>query len=201
MSIVLLGSTSGSCTLQEQAVAGTSVLTLPVGTGTVVANNVNSAIVSGTSVTAATGSPTSIDFTSIPSWVKRITVMFSGVSTNGTANIQIQLGDAGGIEATGYLTASSRFQDAAAVVTTNPTTGFGIITIASGALVNGLINISLLNSSTNLWSASGTFGRSDTAQSLIVSGSKSLSDVLTQVRITANGTDTFDAGTINILYE
>jgi hypothetical protein len=81
MSIVLLGSTSGSCTLQEQAVAGTSVLTLPVGTGTVVANNVNSAIVSGTSVASTSG--TSIDFTSIPSWVKRITVMFDA----GTINI------------------------------------------------------------------------------------------------------------------
>lgn len=35
MSIVLLGSTSGSCTLQEQAVAGTTVLTLPTTSGTV----------------------------------------------------------------------------------------------------------------------------------------------------------------------
>ena len=35
MSIVLVGSTSGSCTLQEQAVAGTTVLTLPTTSGTV----------------------------------------------------------------------------------------------------------------------------------------------------------------------
>lgn len=35
MSIVLVGSTSGSCTLQEQAVAGNTVLTLPTTSGTV----------------------------------------------------------------------------------------------------------------------------------------------------------------------
>jgi len=35
MSIVLVGSTSGSCTLQEQAVAGTTTLTLPTTSGTV----------------------------------------------------------------------------------------------------------------------------------------------------------------------
>ena len=35
MSIVLVGSTSGSCTLQEQAVAGTTVLTLPTTSGTI----------------------------------------------------------------------------------------------------------------------------------------------------------------------
>ncbi len=35
MSIVLQGSTSGSCTLQEQAIAGTTVLTLPTTSGTI----------------------------------------------------------------------------------------------------------------------------------------------------------------------
>jgi hypothetical protein len=39
MSIVLLGSTSGSCTLQEQAVAGTTVLTLPTTSGTILTNS------------------------------------------------------------------------------------------------------------------------------------------------------------------
>lgn len=39
MSIVLLGSTSGSCTLQEQAVAGTTTLTLPTTSGTILTNS------------------------------------------------------------------------------------------------------------------------------------------------------------------
>jgi hypothetical protein len=192
MSIVLLGSTSGSCTLQEQAVAGTSVLTLPVGTGTVVANNVNSAIVSGTAVASTSG--TSIDFTGIPSWVKRVTVMFQGVSTNGTSNLQIQLGDAGGIEATSYVAASQSLSAA-----TSSTTGF-IFTQNSTAsdLWHGQMIISLIGS--NAWAYTSVANNPTSIRSS--AGTKTLSDVLDRVRLTTvNGTDTFDAGTINILYE
>jgi hypothetical protein len=197
MSIVLVGSTSGSCTLQEQAVAGSSVLTLPVGTGTVVANNVNSAIVSGTAVASTSG--TSIDFTGIPSWVRRITVNFNGVSTNGSSNLQIQLGDSGGIENTGY-TAGSAFIGTSSAAGTTHTTGFGISGgLASNAL-SGSVIINSMNS--NLWSCQGVLAFVNTNGTIMLSGSKTLSDVLTQVRITTtNGTDTFDAGSLNILYE
>jgi hypothetical protein len=199
MSIVLMGSTSGSCTLQEQAVAGTSVLTLPVGSGTVVANNVNSAIVSGTAVASTSG--TSINFTGIPSWVKRITVMFTGVSTNGTSVVQIQLGDAGGIETTGYLGSSSGI--GSGVGTTAYTSGFALNFGGNNlatAVRNGSVVISNLNS--NTWATNGVISLSDAPVSSLTSGSKALSDTLTQVRITTvNGTDTFDAGSINILYE
>jgi len=81
-------------------------------------------LVSGTSQASTSG--TSIDFTGIPSWVKRITVMFNGVSTNGTSNKQIQLGDSGGFETTGYLGASVQLTDAASVNAATITTGFGI---------------------------------------------------------------------------
>jgi hypothetical protein len=194
MSIVLIGSTSGSCTLQEQAIAGTSVLTLPVGTGTVVANNVNSAIVSGTAVTA---SGTSVDFTGIPSWVRRITVNFSGVSTNGTSNYLIQLGDSGGIETAGYLGASN---DPAGATYQNYTNGIGVISVLAANVWHGSIVISLIGS--NNWAASYVLCKSNNFGGAYGGFSKTLSDVLTQVRITTvNGTDAFDAGTINILYE
>jgi hypothetical protein len=202
MSIVLLGLTSGSCTLQEQAVAGTSVLTLPVGTGTVVANNVNSAIVSGTAVASTSG--TSIDFTGIPSWVKRVTVMLNGVSTNGASVIQVQLGDSGGVETTGY-------NSTAGIVTGAYVGAAGGITATSGFimeysqqsasfLVSG--HLVVTNISGNIWVASGVIGNSAAGTIFLFSGNKTLSDVLTQVRITTvNGTDTFDAGSINIFYE
>lgn len=196
MSIVLVGSTSGSCTLQEQAVAGTSVLTLPVGTGTVVANNVNSAIVSGTAVASTSG--TSIDFTSIPSWVKRITVMFNGVSTNGTSNFLIQLGDAGGIETTGYVSTGSFAGPTNAAGGSSATSGFVTATVAAANSHSGHFVITLLGS--NLWVCSHIIGVSTFMY--CGGGNKTLSDTLTQIRITtAGGTDTFDAGSINILYE
>jgi hypothetical protein len=195
MSIVLLGSTSGSCTLQEQAIAGASVLTLPVGTGTVVANNVNSAIVSGTAVASTSG--TSIDFTSIPSWVKRITVMFSEVSTNSSSPWLVQIGDSGGIETTDY--ASGGNYTSTGIVFTGSTAGFVAYSNSGASAYSGTMTIS--NFTSNTWVSNHTLSWSGGA-SIYGGGNKTLSATLDRVRITTvNGTDTFDAGSINILYE
>jgi hypothetical protein len=157
------------------------------------------AFVAGTAVASTSG--TSIDFTSIPSWVKRITVMFAGVSTNGTSSIQIQLGDSGGIETSGYLGALLRTGTSTLSTVQYPTTGFLIANdVGAADDHSGIAVISLLGS--NNWCNASQV--SETASTVFFSGSgnKALSDVIDRVRITTvNGTDTFDAGTINILYE
>jgi len=198
MSIVLLGSTSGSCTLQEQAVAGTSVLTLPVGTGTVVANNVNSAIVSGTAKNSTSG--TAIDFTGIPSWAKRITILFNGVSLSGTDDLLIQIGDSGGIETTGYSSQGGASGGSTQFVAsgTATTTGFVVVN-QTGSGANFNFPYVLTNFSGNVWV--GSYSGNEGTRVIAGGGIKTLSDVLTQVRITRTGTNTFDAGSINILYE
>ena len=144
---------------------------------------------------------TFIDFTGIPSWVKRITVMFQGVSANGTSVIQIQIGDSGGVETTGYLGAAGYIQNASSTGCASFTSGFAITSaINATSVYHGSMIITLLGS--NAWVANGAFARSDVAVQNFGQGSKALSDTLTQVRITTvNGTDTFDAGTINIMYE
>jgi hypothetical protein len=149
---------------------------------------------------AVTASGTSIDFTSIPSWVKRITVMFSGVSTSGTSNLQIQLGDSGGFETTGYGSSMTYIVNATAA-TTNVSTGLLVGTYGSaGAGYNGITTICTLGS--NVWVSATNLNDSGSTRTFLGSGGKTLSDTLTQVRITTvNGTDTFDAGTINIIYE
>jgi hypothetical protein len=191
-SVVLSGDTSGSITLAAPAVAGSTTQTLVNVTGTL------APIVSGTAVASTSG--TSIDFTSIPSWVKRITVMFSGVSTSGTSNILMQIGDSGGIENTGYVSQANSFN-------TSPngsvsTAGYLLtnVTGAAGAL-NGLIPLCKIDG--NNWACSGSIAAAAAAQGVsLFGGQKTLSDTLDRVRITTvNGTDTFDAGTINILYE
>jgi len=146
-------------------------------------------------------SGTSIDFTSIPSWVKKITVMFQAVSSNGTSVIVIQLGDSGGVENTGYVAHSGVIQNSFAG-SSDYTTGFGIgDTNAAATSHSGSIVFSLLESSTNSWVVNGSV-RQASNRIAIVAGSKSLSGVLDRVRITTvNGTDTFDAGKINIIYE
>ena len=151
---------------------------------------------SGTAVASTSG--TSIDFTSIPSWVKRITVMFRGVSTSGTSAILVRLGTSSGIVSTGY--ASNAFTSGAGTKTTS-TTGFIIDGSGSGAYVrNGLLTIVYLNSF--VWASSGTWGDASDNNTSYFGGGATLADVVTQLRITTvNGTDTFDAGSINILFE
>jgi hypothetical protein len=198
MSIVLQSSGGGQITVQEPATASNFTQSLPAGTGTVVVAGANSAIVHGTAVASTSG--TSIDFTSIPSWVKRITVMFNGVSTSGTSIKQIQLGDAGGIETTGYLGTSLVLADGSSVNAALITTGYGIRSGLAADVLNGSVIIS--NVTGNVWAAQGSITDSSRAAGYLVAGAKTLSDVLDRVRITTvNGTDTFDAGSINILYE
>ena len=155
-----------------------------------------SRIVRSTAVASTSG--TSIDFTGIPSWVKRITVMFSGVSTNGTSSYLVRLGDSGGIETTGYVSTGTGFTGAAGG-TVSSTAGYIIRSLSASAITSGQMVITLLGS--NQWCSSHvlTF---DSSAMQAGAGSKTLSDTLDRVRITTvNGTDTFDAGTINIMYE
>ena len=147
----------------------------------------------------ATTSGTSIDFTGIPSWVKRITVMLNAVSTNGTSAVQIQLGDSSGVETSGY------FGGLATITGTNTSafaaisTGFAPLGGTTGATRAGILSI--VNIGGNTWVASGTFDESATTAGL-TQGAKTLSATLDRVRLTTvNGTNTFDGGSVNILYE
>ena len=159
------------------------------GTGTVGVPN------SGTAVNA-TG--TAIDFTGIPAGTKRITVMFNGVSTNGTSPILFQLG-AGSIVSSGYMCGSSRL-GSASMNSTTYSTGFGLFLGAATDTYGGQIVFTTLGS--NIWAASGSFGSNGGTQMFVCGGNLTLAGTLDRVRITTvNGTDTFDAGSINILYE
>jgi hypothetical protein len=149
----------------------------------------------------ATTSGTSIDFTGIPSWVKRITVMFSGLSTNGTSVPLIQIGDSGGIETSGYAGSAGFVRDTNSANTAGFTDGFRFnYSHAAASVYHG--HALITNVSSNLWVASVIGGDSDSSRQLFAGGSKTLSATLDRVRLTTvNSTDTFDAGSINIIYE
>lgn len=152
-------------------------------------------ITSGTAVASTSG--TSIDYTSIPSWVKRITVIFNGVSLSGTADLMIRIGPSGGVETSGY----------AGTVLGNGTqtqwvSGGYQVTRTGTASSTWSGSLVLFNISGNIWIASATIADGTNAYAGLAAGLKTLAGLLTQVRITStNGTDTFDAGSINILYE
>jgi hypothetical protein len=149
--------------------------------------------------TAKSATSTSVDFTGIPSWVKRITVMFQGVSTNGTSNWLFQLGS-GSATTSGYLGTGYRAANGGTWVNIAFTTGFGVPFDTASAVAHG--SIVFANITGNSWVANGFLSRTDTTVTGGTGGSISLAGVLDRVRITTvNGTDTFDAGTINIMYE
>ena len=186
---------TGTLTVAAPSTNTNRTLTLPDGTGTFSVAGVNSNIVAGTSVASTSG--TSIDFTSIPTWVKRITVMFNGVSTSGTSNILLQLGTSSGVETTSYVSGNA---NVSTTVTNNTSTqGHLVDSSVAGTNVDyGHAIITLISG--NTWVGSSQVNNAGVSK--IGNSSKALAGTLDRVRITTvNGTDTFDAGTINILYE
>ena len=156
-------------------------------------------IVQGTAVASTSG--TSIDFTGIPSWVKRVTVMFNGVSTSGTSPKLIQLGS-GSVTSTGYISAGGIISGSTGFNVASSTAGFIINSIEGADNIYGSAILNLVTG--NTWGACGTLGdvTGTYVNAYTVSGGVTLSGALDRVRITTvNGTDTFDAGTINIMYE
>jgi len=186
-SVILTGDTSGTLTVSAPLVAGSNTVTLPAATGTI------SLLAQATAVASTSG--TSIDFTGIPSWAKRITVMFQGVSTNGSSQIQVQIGS-GSVTTTGYL-------GAAFVTTNNANNSSGFLIGGTGSATDvrhGIATITLLGSNAYVFSFVG--GYSNGAYTAYAGGSLGLSGALDRVRITTvNGTDTFDAGSINVMWE
>jgi hypothetical protein len=153
-------------------------------------------LVSGTAVASTSG--TSIDFTGIPSWAERITVMFSGVSTNGSSHLLVQIG-AGSVTTSGYTASTGvAINSGAAGFYASSTAGFLIYNGNAANIYNGTSTI--FNVSSNAWVNMHVIGGTDASRH--GGGSIGLGGTLDRVRITTvNGTDTFDLGTINILYE
>jgi hypothetical protein len=219
MTLRLNGSTSGYTEIDAPAVAGSNTLVLPTGNGSsgqflqtngsgtlsfasAVVNGSSSAIVSGTAQASTSG--TAIDFTGIPSWAKRVTVMFAGVSTNGSSAFQVQLGTSSGIETTGYNAVAGVVTGAyvGAAGAAAATTGFVLEYNSQGAafLMSGHLLLTTISS--NTWVGSGIIGNSSGGHVFLFSGNKATAGTLDRVRITTvTGTNTFDAGSINILYE
>jgi hypothetical protein len=181
-------------TVNTATLASNSVTTVDIVPASVIPSKLSQPL---TAMTSQTASSTAVDFTSIPSWVKRITIMFNGVSTSGTNSIQVQLGTSAGFDtASGYVSSanSTAFSSTGllatnAAVAANNYSGVMILTYLGG----------------NIWVSSCITTRND-AFTFSCAGAKTLSGVLDRIRFTTyaaggTGTDTFDAGSINVMYE
>ena len=186
--------THPSATSNNIVLASDGSATIP----TLTTTTIQGTIKSGTAQNSTSG--TSIDFTGIPSWVKRITVMFSDVSTTGTSHFLVRIGS-GSFATTGYNSVGAGCINAASPLVASSTAGFLIVNDTAADQKSGAIIISLISTNNYIsqHSMGGTGGRSVAWWG---GGNVSLSGTLDRVRITTvNGTDTFDAGSINILYE
>jgi hypothetical protein len=159
---------------------------------------------SGSCITLATAQTvpiggTTVDFTGIPSWAKRITVMMRGISINANGNISLRLGTSSGLVTTGYTGMSTRLAEAGTSLDQS-TTGLKIYT-SDASIYNICMNIQTMGN--NIW-ISDYLGSGQTQPFVLTgSGSVSLSGTLDrlQIFVTDNALATFDAGTINISYE
>lgn len=175
---------------------GTSGITLP-------GANTSAQLGSLTARTAQTASGTSVSFTEIPSWVKRITVMLDGVSTNGTSDLVVQLATSSGFITTGYVGSAITVVSSASPGAGAYSTGFLIrmgAAAAATAVRHGVVKLELINA--NKWIGEVNVSLSNTVYWAGGAGSLNAVNTVTGLQITTvNGTDTFDAGTVNIMYE
>ena len=144
----------------------------------------------------ATTSGTEFDFDKLFSTITGAVVTFSGISLSITDEIMVQLGTSNGIGNSNYLGA---VEDTSAAVNLTSSFLMNRTGVAAG-LYNGMLHLELHDADDNVWAALGGLGRSDstTTANSTVRGTKGLDGPLTTIRVTRNGTDTFDAGAINV---
>ena len=182
-----LSTLAGSETLTNKTLTSPVIAGTPTGVGVL------------TSGTAVTASGTAVLFSSIPSWVKRITIMFNGLSSNGSLVWLVQVGS-GSVTTSGYLGCAQQLNPAPAIGAAQFSTGFGVQTNDASIAVYG--HMVLTNISGNVWVESHVMSNTGFNYTNLGGGNVTLSGVLDRINITTlNQIDSFDAGTINILYE
>lgn len=173
-----------------------SVTAADLASASVTPSKLSQPLTLGTAV--ATTSGTAVTLSGIPSWVKRITLMLSEVSTSGTGNLAIRLGTSVGNVSTGYMGVTTICSVAGA---TNDTS-MVLVSYSASAATKSNGTVTLIHMGGNLWAISGVVGRSTSGFLDLTGYTVQLPGVLDRlVVLTGNGTDTFDGGSVNILYE
>lgn len=195
--VAISSDSTGTLDIKTGTGAATTAISINASQLVTMNGGVNRPLISDTVKTA---SGTGVDFTGIPSWVKRITVMFNAVVTSGSSPIIIKLGNAGGFEDNSYTGAGCNTSSGpTGFGGTANTVGFNLMSAASSGGYDGAAVLTLQNTLT--WVLASTLVRDQSSFS-VGGGNKATSATLTQIRITTvNGTDTFSSGSINILYE
>ncbi|CAB4124518.1 hypothetical protein UFOVP62_8 [uncultured Caudovirales phage] len=151
----------------------------------------------GTAVATTSGS--SVSFTGIPAGVRRITVMFNSVCMSGASRFQVQLGTSSGLQTGSYASVQSDVGGYNQCAGFTSTSGFLIGASAPGVYVSGVAVFTLFDA--NRWVCSSNTCRDGLTFVHVAAGNVQLSGTLTQLALVTQGSDTFTAGSVNILYE
>jgi hypothetical protein len=187
---------SGAIVLASSATLSSPTINSPTfgGTPTMGASFITRMSAGGVS---ASGN-TSVDFSSMPSWINTITVMFRNISTVSNDNILVQLGTSSGFTTSGYVSTSIDF-DGSGGVAANSTAGLLVKLNPGSNIVNGTMIIAYTGS--NAWVNNHTMSNNTNIMT-VGGGTIALGGTLDRVRITTvSGTDPFDSGTINVSYQ
>ena len=211
MALKLKGSTSGFTAIDAPATAGDNTLVLPANNGSAsqYLQTNGSGVLSWATVTdtttnltrgtvAATNSGTSVDFTSLPTGIRKLTLILEMVSVNASNNISVRLSTGGTFATTGYTSQSMRIQDAASSASTSDSSSFALINNDS-ADRQWSGSFTWHNITGNTWVMSGNCNNETTARAIVSGGRIDLGGVLDGIRLFSPAT--FDNGQINIFYE
>jgi hypothetical protein len=136
---------------------------------------------------------------SLPAGITEFTVHFENFSTDGNSNTRIVLGDAGGIEITGYESASSNILDNNDANTATSAVGANIDRNATGNLINGHVTFKRKNETTDQWTWAGVMADRQGSRTWTMGGFKEITTDLTDVELDPAG-DNFDNGTVQMTY-
>jgi len=217
----LKGSSSGEAEVTVAAAAGTPTITLPTasinlatdgsdgqflktnGSGTLSFDTPDGGITyKGTAV--ATTSGTSVEFTGIPSAATRLTLLFAEVSASGTDNFKVQLGHSGAYYTSNYNSTGGWLGESEGYSEIGLTDGFAVHNVSGdSSSLNLRMTFTKLNNT-----ATGTSWIQDhqggNANVNLRSGGGILTSVSTAVdrlKVIFTGSNTFDAGSMNLTWE
>jgi len=194
---------TGVLTVTAPNTSSDRTITLPDATGTLLNSDGDGSSLTGvggglTSATEqSTASGTGVTFSGIPSGTKLIIVSFNECSHDDANNYKIEIGDAGGLETTGYTCSGYAFTTSSTAIQSS-TIQWKLRSSTASGLMGGHAILTLVNSTNNTWVINWN-AKLTTAQHMGGGGTKSLSGELTQLKF-APDTGNFDNGAVNIFY-
>ncbi|SLN31717.1 hypothetical protein [Oceanibacterium hippocampi] len=172
----------------------------PLGTKQALDYHVPRTPMAGGTTNVISGSPSTIQFTSIPSWARRITIGLYDVSYTGGGLI-VQIGPSAGVDTTGYVSAAAKMRhDGSGPEIFSNTATDGFLIGGTAETLNGVVTLLAPVAGEARWICAA-HGMAGTAHAFSAGGRKAIASGILE-RITLRGSGiTFTGGRVSITWE